>query len=94
MTDPHQPENEQPGQFDEQIDSARKVAEERIDKVIGDFAKKVPGGQQFEQRAKDIASGALNVVQDQAHKRSGNIIGQAGNIISRLFGGGRGHTER
>lgn len=94
MTDPQRPENEQPGQFDESINSARKKAEERIDHVIDDFAKKVPGGQQFEQQAKDMASGALNMVQDQARKHSGNIIGQAGNILNRLFKGGRGNTER
>ena len=93
MTDPQRPENEQPGQYDDQINAARKKAEEGIDRVISDFAKKIPGGEQFEQQAKDMAGGALNVVQDQARKHSGNILGQAGNILSRLFGGGRG-TER
>lgn len=94
MTDERRPENEQPGQFDDQINAARKKAEEGIDHIIGDFAKKIPGGERFEQQAKDMAGGALNMMQDQARKHSGNILGQAGNILNRLFGGGRGNTER
>lgn len=90
MTEEHRPENEQnAGQFDSQINSARDTAEKKIDHIIDSFAKKVPGGEQFQGQAKDMASGALNMIQNEARKRSGDILGQAGNILGRLFGGSR-----
>ncbi|GHO42499.1 hypothetical protein [Ktedonospora formicarum] len=90
MAEEHRRDDEQrEGQFDPQINAAREAAENKINRIIDDFAKKVPGGEQFKEKAKDMAGGALNMVQDEARKRSGGILGQAGNVLSRLFGGSR-----
>jgi len=61
-------------------DQARQAAQQQVNSGIDQFAKKIPGGDQYSQQAKDTADNALENMEQQAENRFGNLGG--------LFGGG------
>ena len=56
--------------------------------AIDQFANKIPGGQQYAGQAKDVASGILGNLENQAEQRLG---GGAGGMLGGLFGGNQGN---
>lgn len=67
-----------PGQFD----AAREMAERKANRVIDQFANKIPGGQKFSGQAKQAVSGILHTLE----KEAGNRLGNLGGVVGGLFG--------
>src|ERR1700730_921491 len=73
--DPNQ-QSQQGGQYDQgQFSGARQVADQQINQAIDQFANKIPGGPQPAGQGKDVGSGILGNLENQAEQRLGGGAG-------------------
>ncbi len=75
------PPQQQTGQG--QLGGARRMAEQQVDQAIDQFAQKIPGGQQYAQKAKDAASGILDNLEKEGENRVGGLGGMLGGILGQ-----------
>ena len=61
------------------LSGARGMADNQINQAIDQLGNKIPGGSQYTDQAKKVASDALDNLEQEAEKRMGNMGG--------LFGG-------
>jgi hypothetical protein len=64
-----------------QLDAARDMAEQQIDKAIDQFAQKIPGGTEHVQQAKDAASNILDKMEQEAEAHMGDLGGMLGGLF-------------
>jgi type II secretory pathway component PulF len=78
------PQGQQGPQGNDALDSARHVAEQKIDAAIDQFAQKIPGGQNYSQQAKDAAGNVLENLEQQLEQQV-EQRGGVGNILGNIF---------
>lgn len=64
-----------------QLDAARHIAEQQVDKAIDQFAQKIPGGTEHVQQAKDAASNILDKMEQEAEEHMGDLGGMLGGLF-------------
>jgi hypothetical protein len=60
----------------EAIDKAKQEAESQVDRIIDEFAGKVPGGANLSPQAKEKANEAIENLEEEAKKRFGGLFGR------------------
>ncbi len=66
------------------LDSARNVAEQKVNQAIDQFAGKIPGGEQYKQQAKDAAEGVLLNLEKEGENRINGMGGPQG-IFNKIL---------
>jgi len=64
-----------------QLDAARHIAEQQVDKAIDQFAQKIPDGTEHVQQAKDAASDILDKMEQEAEAHMGDLGGMLGGLF-------------
>lgn len=57
------------------LGDVRRTAGERVNQGIDDVANRIPGGDQYAQKAKDAASGGMDRLQQEGENRGGERLG-------------------
>jgi len=77
--DPNQQQNQTGQQWGQDpMGGAKQMATQQIDQAIDQFAKTIPGGQQYVQQAKEAVGGILDTLQQQAQQEAKNRFGDQG----------------
>lgn len=77
------------------LGGVRDMAEQQVDQAIDNLAQRIPGGQRYAEQAKNVASGALDTMEQEAERRVNDALDGAqkeagkrlGNMLGGMFGG-------